>query len=245
MRCPNCGSEQPAGAHFCDQCGTPLGTAAAPASQPYSNQPAPVSGAESAPTPPPPASSPNPGGSPICAVCGATNIPGEVFCENCGASLVPTAAETPVSAGSASAPVYTAPPPQTSPPPQPAAQQSQPAAPPPPQPITTAPLNPRLVVVDTSAEIPLPSKPEMVIGREDPVSNSFPDVDMTPHGGMDKGVSRRHVKLHKSGDRFSIEDLGSVNGSYLNREKLTPNQLVLLNPGDVISLGRLAVRFEK
>lgn len=190
----------------------------------------------------------DPGGNPICAVCGATNIPGEVFCENCGAALVAASTAAPVSAGSASAPVYApAPPPQPAPQPVPSPM-PQPVAPqqaPMPQPVAPAvALNPRLVVVDTNAEIPIPDGAEITIGREDPVSNSFPEVDMTPHGGMDKGVSRRHVKLHRNGNGFSIEDLGSVNGSYLNREKLTQNQPTPINAGDIISLGRLAVRFE-
>ncbi len=238
MTCPTCGSQQPAGARFCDQCGTPLGQ-----SQPAVATDAAPAVAASAAVAAPMAQS-GPGGGLICPVCGAANIPGEVFCENCGASLVGTP-PTPVSAGVATPqPINVTPAPVTQ------------AAPPPvvvtpalvstPQPIPmTMPPHPRLIVVEGGAEIPLPPRDVVYIGREDAVSNSFPDIDTTPFGGMDKGVSRRHAAIHhEANGAYILEDLGSVNGSYINRDRLNANEKRNLLPSDTINLGRLGLRFE-
>ncbi len=243
MTCPNCGSQQPAGARFCDQCGTPLGqpqptAAAAPATAaPVATTPAVIAA---------PLAQTGPGGGLICPVCGAANIPGEVFCENCGASLISTP-PTPVSAGVAtSMPAASAAPaiPAAAVELTPAAATTAPVAMPQPGTIT-APPRPRLVVVEGGSEIPLPPRDVVYIGREDAVSNSFPDIDTTPFGGMDKGVSRRHAAIHhQANDGYILEDLGSVNGTYINRDRLDANEKRNLLPGDTINLGRLGLRFE-
>ncbi|MGA7730653.1 MAG: zinc-ribbon domain-containing protein, partial [Chloroflexia bacterium] len=65
----------------------------------------------------------------------------------------------------------------------------------------------RLILISTGAEMALPEQEEITVGREDPSSGIFPDVDLTPHGGEDGGVSRRHARLlHVGGDYF-VEDL--------------------------------------
>ncbi len=240
MTCPTCGSQQPAGARFCDQCGTPLGQ-----SQPaVANDAAAPAVAAPAPAAAPMAQS-GPGGGLICPVCGAANIPGEVFCENCGASLVGTA-PTPVSAGVATPlPVASAAPApimQAAPPP--VVVTPAPVSTPQPVPMTMPP-HARLIVVEGGAEIPLPPRDVIYIGREDAVSNSFPDIDTTPFGGMDKGVSRRHAAIHhEANGGYILEDLGSVNGSYINRDRLNANEKRNLLPGDTVNLGRLGLRFE-
>jgi hypothetical protein len=240
MTCPNCGSQQPAGARFCDQCGTPLDQ-----SQPAAANSAPVA---AAPAVAAPVAQAAPSGGLICPVCGAANIPGEVFCENCGASLVGTP-PTPVSAGvatpmPAASTVPATPAPVVQAASAPMAAAAVPVATPQPVPMTMPP-RPRLVVVEGGSEIPLPPRDVVYIGREDAVSNSFPDIDTTPFGGMDKGVSRRHAAIHhQANDGYILEDLGSVNGSYINRDRLDANEKRNLLPGDTINLGRLAIRFE-
>lgn len=37
-------------------------------------------------------------------------------------------------------------------------------------------------------------------------------------------VSRKHLAVHRSGDKFYVEDLGSTNGSFVNDEKLEPSR---------------------
>jgi hypothetical protein len=53
--------------------------------------------------------------------------------------------------------------------------------------------------------------PNALIGRRSPSQNPTPDIDC----GDDGGVSRRQAQLSTDGKRWWIEDLGSVNGTYL------------------------------
>ncbi len=111
------------------------------------------------------------------------------------------------------------------------------AAPMPPPPS----VGPRLVVVDSGAEIPLPALDEVLIGREDPVSGIFPDVDLTPHDGEAGGVSRRHARLIVEGGNYFIEDLDSTNYSFVNKQKLAPKTRHPVGDGDEIRCGRVAL----
>jgi predicted nucleic acid-binding Zn ribbon protein len=100
---------------------------------------------------------------------------------------------------------------------------------------------PRLVVVSSGAEIPLPTREEILIGREDPVSGIFPEVDLTPHGGEEGGVSRRHARLYVEGADYHIEDLDSTNFTFINKQKLAANTRQALGDGDEIRCGRVAL----
>jgi pSer/pThr/pTyr-binding forkhead associated (FHA) protein len=82
------------------------------------------------------------------------------------------------------------------------------------------------------------------VGRSDPQSNSYPDVDLGPYGGLDLGVSRRHFRLTRTGDQLYLEDLGSVNGSVVNGQRIPPYTLQPLRPGDRISLGKMELTFQ-
>ena len=50
-------------------------------------------------------------------------------------------------------------------------------------------------------------------------------------------VSRRHFQFRFDSDVFYISDLGSTNGTYLNGNKLNPNEDHILRDGDMIGLG--------
>jgi DNA-binding winged helix-turn-helix (wHTH) protein len=55
------------------------------------------------------------------------------------------------------------------------------------------------------------------------------------------GVSREHARIVVSSDGATLEDLGSKNGTYLRKQKITsPTPLA---DGDVFRLGRLALEF--
>jgi hypothetical protein len=183
-----------------------------------------------------------------CPACGAEVLPGEAFCASCGASLAaaplppepvsePEAAPTACPAcGAAVEPGDTFC--------SDCGAALQPVAPPAPAPVTevppTAPAGPRLVVVDSGAEIALQAE-EVLIGREDPVSGVFPDVDLTPHGGEEGGVSRRHARLFVEGGTYYIEDLDSTNFTFVNKQKLAPKTRQALKDGDEIRCGRVAL----
>lgn len=82
------------------------------------------------------------------------------------------------------------------------------------------------------------------MGRSDPQSNSYPDVDLGPYGGLDLGVSRRHFRLTRSNDQFYAEDLNAMNGTVVNGQRIPPNTLQPLRSGDQIVLGKMELRFE-
>lgn len=99
---------------------------------------------------------------------------------------------------------------------------------------------PRLVV--TGAPIPLP-KDDVLIGRIRPGVTPIPDVDLVPHGGDQKGVSRQHARmLHGSGG-WVLEDLKSTNGTFLNGKQVAPGQQVRVRTGDIIRFGTLTLIF--
>ncbi len=51
-------------------------------------------------------------------------------------------------------------------------------------------------------------------------------------------VSRRHALIQKIGSDYFIEDLGSTNGTYVNKKRLPPEKYVRLKPTDTILIGR-------
>src|SRR6476620_8499768 len=160
--CMNCGASLPDGVAFCDACGTPVRgqrVEAAPAPAPTNLYPPLGNNNMAAPMP-------SASGSVACPVCGASALPGEAFCDNCGASLLPSGgsyapapapAQAIGSAGQAPQPM-----------------QQVPAA------TYAAPTRSASLVVTSPpppATLSVPDRPEMIVGRSDPQSNSYPDVD--------------------------------------------------------------------
>ena len=84
---------------------------------------------------------------------------------------------------------------------------------------------------------------EVLLGRSDPVDQVEPDVDESFCGGFEQGVSRRHALITSDENGFVLEDLGSTNGTIVNREKLAPGTAVNLMEGDVIHLGKMKAIF--
>ncbi len=84
---------------------------------------------------------------------------------------------------------------------------------------------------------------ESLIGRWDADNGIFPDVDLDRCDPEAK-ISRRHARiLYKSGE-YSIEDLGSTNGTYVNRgRRLIPGSAQTLKDGDEIIVGKTFLRF--
>lgn len=82
----------------------------------------------------------------------------------------------------------------------------------------------------------------ILIGRSSNHSVRVPDVDLAPYNAFSKGVSSLHASIFRSDERLNISDLGSLNGTYLNRECLTPHMGYVLHNGDLIYLGQMAMR---
>jgi hypothetical protein len=81
-----------------------------------------------------------------------------------------------------------------------------------------------------------------VIGRHDNTLALSPELDLTPYGGMQAGVSRRHARLFVHDRGLYIQDLGSTNGTFINEHALQPESPYRLNDGDVITFGELRVQ---
>jgi hypothetical protein len=191
----------------------------------------------------------------VCPACGASVAPGDAFCEHCGATLNVAAPALPQAAAPAlpmlvcsncgvqlepdssfcdmcGAPVNKAP--SATPAPAPASTPTD----------SEMAVQCCLVVQDTNATLPFPSgKTEIIVGREDLVSGIFPAIDLTDHGGDEGGVSRQHARILIQGDQVSIQDLNSTNYTYVNQERLIPEQPYQLNAGDEIRLGRVKLNF--
>ena len=60
----------------------------------------------------------------------------------------------------------------------------------------------------------------------------------------DSRISRRHAQILRRGVQFSIEDLNSVNYTFVNRQKVAPGTPHPLNDGDEIRLGRVVLQFK-
>lgn len=86
-------------------------------------------------------------------------------------------------------------------------------------------------------------KESTLVGRTDPQSNIFPDVDLSRFDPETK-ISRRHARIYREGDTFLVEDLGSVNGTVVNDSvRLGPRQPRRLVNGDRLRLGETTLHF--
>jgi serine/threonine-protein kinase len=108
----------------------------------------------------------------------------------------------------------------------------------------------RLLVEGTS-ELQSPifslDKNEILIGRRDPMSNIFPEVDLSKYDPQTK-ISRRHARIWREGNTFLVEDLGSSNGTVLmpivhESFRLAPRQPQALTNGDKIRVGDTTLHF--
>lgn len=83
---------------------------------------------------------------------------------------------------------------------------------------------------------------EATIGRFSTESVVQPDIDLAPFDSERLGVSRVHAKLIRSADTLTLLDLKSRNHTYLNGQRIYPNEVRVLHDGDEIRLGKLALR---
>ena len=96
--------------------------------------------------------------------------------------------------------------------------------------------------LDTAASFLL-DKDSHLIGRTDPHTGIFPEVDLSLYDPETK-VSRRHARIYRQGQQFLIEDLSSVNGTTINGAiRLPPKQPRVLSSGDELKLGETTLKF--
>jgi len=165
----------------------------------------------------------------ICNNCQSKQFDGTIFCSECGASLAPTSRrETTMSLGQRGPTDNLA---------------SEPISVPDPAPAPGGPTI-TLQIMNSGRRISLDIGDDLLIGRKDNARGIFPDVDLGLDGGYDAGVSRRHAILAHKANAYTVEDLGSSNGTFVNGRRLAPQTPTTIEHGDELKCGTLLIRVE-
>jgi CRP-like cAMP-binding protein len=105
--------------------------------------------------------------------------------------------------------------------------------------------NARLYEIGSGMVFPLAARKETTVGRVDPVTGILPDVDLTPVDSK-RSISRRHAKVRREEDgTYSVvEDVGTMNGTFVNGVRLSAGRPVPVTNGDTVVFGTIQCRFE-
>jgi hypothetical protein len=105
-------------------------------------------------------------------------------------------------------------------------------------------------VADAATLDTLPAGTALLVVRRGPNAGSrfLLDSDLTLVGRHpdsdifldDVTVSRRHAEFYRSGNRFTVRDVGSLNGTYVNRERIEEMDLT---GGDEVQVGKFRLMF--
>ncbi|HLF27093.1 MAG TPA: FHA domain-containing protein [Anaerolineae bacterium] len=161
-----------------------------------------------------------------CPSCGFKNCEGMIFCEMCGAYFhtAGTLATNVLPVDPASRPG-----PSGFPSPDLSAREKNASL------VLTSLSDNRCFVIEAGS-------PSTLLGRSDRKARLHVDIDLSGAGGEAFGVSRRHARTYFSNGHYMLEDLESLNGTYLNGRKLRPYLPEVLHQGDEIKLGDLALK---
>jgi hypothetical protein len=176
---------------YCDVCGMPIDTSAAPPG-----------------SPPPPTDAPTqaPAGQ-SCPNCSTLNVPDALFCENCGYDFTTNSMPRPLDVPQAS-PDGEATPPDAAAPEEIFDW------------VAEVWIDPAWYELQESPDpLPSPGLPEVIplrgksllVGRTSRSRNIHPEIDLQ----SDSGVSRRQAQLTTDGRRWWVEDLESANGTFV------------------------------
>jgi len=163
---------------------------------------------------------------PFCTACGKQNPDDARFCSQCGTRLV-TPGSAAESTGEATATIQIGA----------AADKVE---------TSDRALNP----VDAAAVDALPVGHALLVVQKGPGAGSrfLLDQDVVNAGRHpdseifldDVTVSRRHAVFNRSADQFTVSDVGSLNGTYVNRDRI---EKVQLTDGDEVQIGKYRLVF--
>jgi pSer/pThr/pTyr-binding forkhead associated (FHA) protein len=164
---------------------------------------------------------------PFCTACGHRNPDDARFCAQCGTRLVGTDAAAAPGGGSAESTDTTA--------------TMTFRAPPQGEQVDDRPLND----ADAAAVDALPAGSALLVVQRGPSAGSrfLLDTDVVTVGRHpdseifldDVTVSRRHAEFRRGPEGFSVCDVGSLNGTYVNRDRIDQ---VVLQGGDEVQIGK-------
>lgn len=108
----------------------------------------------------------------------------------------------------------------------------------------------QLTAVDAAAVDALPAGHALLVVQKGPGSGSrfLLDADVVTAGRHpdseifldDVTVSRRHAVFHRDGDSFTVSDAGSLNGTYVNRDRIEKTPL---KDSDEVQVGKYRLVF--
>lgn len=174
---------------------------------------------------------------PFCTACGKQNPDDARFCSQCGARLVTESGDASHTAEPAAAPADVAPTDATA---------TITFGVPTPADTSDRALSP----VDAAAVDALPDGHALLIVQRGPSAGSrfLLDADLIGAGRHpdseifldDVTVSRRHAEFRRSGNDFTVSDVGSLNGTYVNRDRIDSLDLT---DGDEVQIGKYRLVF--
>ncbi len=95
---------------------------------------------------------------------------------------------------------------------------------------------------ETAKTFPL-GKEEAYVGRVDRVTGAVPDIDLSDEDPK-RFISRRHAKIVKQEAEFLlVEEIGTVNGTFLNDQRLATGTPVPLKNGDTLTFANITLTF--
>lgn len=101
-----------------------------------------------------------------------------------------------------------------------------------------------LVHAISNTRYPLRDRAEFLVGRPDPVTSTMPEINLGPVD-TNRSMSRRHAKIVFTGDHFKVrEEVGTLNGTYLNGQRLRPGQEAIFKVGDHLRFGMVDLTVE-
>ena len=83
-----------------------------------------------------------------------------------------------------------------------------------------------------------------LVGRWDPEAAAFPEVDLESED-IEAKISRKHAVIEVDGRQITIQDIGSLNGTFINRgPRLEEGLVSQLKHGDEIIVGKTFLLLE-